>query len=873
MRKYLLIFFVALSLILSKSCLADDGWYKSLMDAADVDKAPPANGEALLWDSVDELWRAGAVGTVSDTAYSASWNGTITVAPSKNAVYDKIEAASIDTSAKLAAILTDETGSGLAVFGTSPTFTTSIISPLVIGGTATTSDLSLQTTSGIGATGADMHFLVGNNGATEAMTVLNSGKVGIGTTVPTAVLHLKAGTATVNTAPLKFNSGTLLTTAEAGAVEFLTDAFYGTITTGAARKTFAFLESPIFTGTVTVPTPFTLGAVSVLPTGTELNYVDGVTSAIQAQIDGKQGTLTNSAGLAAALSDETGTGAAVFSTSPVFSSLVDNQTNNSATATVTELYRLTHTSTGTTAANFGAGIDTYLEDSFGNAAQQASRIATIWTDPTEASEDSAIVFSGVSAGGALTEWGRVLPNKYTFGNGEWIENNTNNGQIRFENNAVSPNNNWLNIDLGQAWQWGVTLSAGGGSGSIIRFNSNFMVDGDISNLYGSQSDHNIRLDSTGNDALEISLREDSYSGRQGSGYLQLKMDGSSEIGTANADTAFHPTLAISSSLANWTARTNFWHNGYNGYIEPFTGGLVIVNRNTVDTEKITNGTFTGSASSWTLGTGWAYSANTVVKNADGTGTLSQTSAAMATPLVAGEVYALEFTVSSMTVGSFTPSVGGETGIAITYVSATVGDTFQQIFTATSTADLIFTPSNTSRFTIDNISLKKITDGDLRVVGDVTVGGALILPNGANPTVDAAGEIAQDTTDNQLLYGATPRVIPYEYTRCIIIENLAAADDNYPFGMFNDPVTITGIGVHCDGTCTTAADIDLSDRAANAMTHGAPTVSVTTGNTTFTAVTAANTLVAGEGLEFSVANAVSPETDKYLICYTYTVDRQ
>lgn len=38
-------------------------------------------------------------------------------------------------------------------------------------------------------------------------------------------------------------------------------------------------------GTVTMPTPFTLGAVSVLPTGTELNFVDGVTSAIQTQLD------------------------------------------------------------------------------------------------------------------------------------------------------------------------------------------------------------------------------------------------------------------------------------------------------------------------------------------------------------------------------------------------------------------------------------------------------------------------------------------------------------------------------------------------------------------------------------------------------------
>lgn len=76
---------------------------------------------------------------------------------------------------------------------------------------------------------------------------LKAGKLGIGQTAPTAVLHLKAGTTAASTAPLKFTSGTLQTTAEAGAVEFLTDVFYGTITTGAARKTFAFLESPSFT--------------------------------------------------------------------------------------------------------------------------------------------------------------------------------------------------------------------------------------------------------------------------------------------------------------------------------------------------------------------------------------------------------------------------------------------------------------------------------------------------------------------------------------------------------------------------------------------------------------------------------------------------
>ena len=92
----------------------------------------------------------------------------------------------------------------------------------------------------------------GTNNAT-VMTLLSGGNVGIGLISPTAALHLKAGTAAASTAPLKLTSGTLNTTPEAGAVEFLTDAYYGTITTGAARRTFAFLESPTFTGTVVLP--------------------------------------------------------------------------------------------------------------------------------------------------------------------------------------------------------------------------------------------------------------------------------------------------------------------------------------------------------------------------------------------------------------------------------------------------------------------------------------------------------------------------------------------------------------------------------------------------------------------------------------------
>lgn len=63
-------------------------------------------------------------------------------------------------------------------------------------------------------------------------------KVSIGTSVtPTAYLHLVAGTTAATTAPLKFNTGSLMTATEAGAVEFLTDLLYFTRTTGAVRET------------------------------------------------------------------------------------------------------------------------------------------------------------------------------------------------------------------------------------------------------------------------------------------------------------------------------------------------------------------------------------------------------------------------------------------------------------------------------------------------------------------------------------------------------------------------------------------------------------------------------------------------------------
>lgn len=60
-----------------------------------------------------------------------------------------------------------------------------------------------------------------SNDTSEVLSLLAGvPKVGIGNSTPTAALHLPSGTATASTSPLKFTSGTNLTTAEAGAVEY-----------------------------------------------------------------------------------------------------------------------------------------------------------------------------------------------------------------------------------------------------------------------------------------------------------------------------------------------------------------------------------------------------------------------------------------------------------------------------------------------------------------------------------------------------------------------------------------------------------------------------------------------------------------------------
>lgn len=67
--------------------------------------------------------------------------------------------------------------------------------------------------------------------------------VGINMFTPTARFHLPAGVAAASSAPLKFTTGTSMTTAEAGAMEYTTDNLFFTISTGTARKRILFADA------------------------------------------------------------------------------------------------------------------------------------------------------------------------------------------------------------------------------------------------------------------------------------------------------------------------------------------------------------------------------------------------------------------------------------------------------------------------------------------------------------------------------------------------------------------------------------------------------------------------------------------------------
>lgn len=152
------------------------------------------NKQYLKDDAGTELEWPFTVGTIT----SGVWNGTAVAVGyggtglASYVVGDLIYASATTTLAKLAAVVVGQVlisaGIGIApAWSAAPTLTTSITSPVVIGGVAVTSKLSLRSTSGAGSSDAIM-FQVGNNGATEAARFTTEGILAHGTAFTTGAV-------------------------------------------------------------------------------------------------------------------------------------------------------------------------------------------------------------------------------------------------------------------------------------------------------------------------------------------------------------------------------------------------------------------------------------------------------------------------------------------------------------------------------------------------------------------------------------------------------------------------------------------------------------------------------------------------------------
>lgn len=89
----------------------------------------------------------------------------------------------------------------------------------------------------------------------------------------------------------------------------------------------------------------------------------------------------------------------------------------------------------------------------------------------------------------------------------------------------------------------------------------------------------------------------------------------------------------------------------------------------------------------------------------------------------------------------------------------------------------------------------LNSGDIGT-GVYDFGGAtsIEIVNGTGPTVDAAGEIAVDTTDDQLVYyGGAKRVLSYKRDKSITLETPADADN---FNIWKAPDGLTITDIHC-----------------------------------------------------------------------------
>jgi hypothetical protein len=345
----------------------------------------PATGSTLTIADGKTLTASNTLTFTGTDGISAAFGGGGTVAYTGSTLAQF----AATTSLQLAGVISDETGSGALVFGTAPTFTTTIDGGATFGAFASSTALTLGYTStaasttnistGAVASATIKAINIGTGGAAGSTTNITLGSSVGGTTAinsPTVTVAGVADTATTathyyvetsggNIAPKTLANATaeLVTTTSVNSAAATT---VGTVTSGTWSASFGAVSGANLTNLTagnlsgTIPSGV-LGnsALFIGTTSIALNRTTASQTLTGVSIDGNAATVTNgalttgtlgqfaattSSQLAGVISDETGSGSLVFAISPTFTT----PTLGVASATSINKLTLTTPATGST---------------------------------------------------------------------------------------------------------------------------------------------------------------------------------------------------------------------------------------------------------------------------------------------------------------------------------------------------------------------------------------------------------------------------------------------------------------------------------------------------------------------------------------------